>query len=48
MAEIAVSVPDVSLAATSRFVRASGFVVEEVTHTGLRGHVELGEYHHHG
>lgn len=38
-------IPDVSLEGASRFVAASGFVVEEVTGTSLRGHVELGEDH---
>lgn len=41
-----VRVPDVSLDAASRFVAASGFVVEEVTGTYLRGHVDLGKDHH--
>lgn len=39
------SPPDVSLEAASRFVAASGFVVNEVSGTSLRGHVELGEDH---
>lgn len=39
-------VPDVSLAAASRFVAASGFVVDEVAGSYVRGHVELGEEHH--
>lgn len=38
--------PDVSLDSVSRFVAASGFVVNEVTSTSLLGHVELGEDHH--
>jgi 1,4-dihydroxy-2-naphthoyl-CoA hydrolase len=38
--------PDVSLAGSSRFVLASGFVVDEVSGTRLRGHVDLGEDHH--
>lgn len=38
--------PDVSLAAASRFVAASGFVVEEVADSRLRGHVDLGAEHH--
>jgi uncharacterized protein (TIGR00369 family) len=41
----AARLPDVSLAAASRFVAASGFVVEDVTDTGLRGHVDLGADH---
>lgn len=39
-------VPDVSLAASSRFVAASGFVVEAVVGTRVRGYVDLGEDHH--
>ncbi|GAB3518230.1 PaaI family thioesterase [Arthrobacter monumenti] len=39
-------VPDVSLAASSRFVAASGFVVEEATGTRVRGYVDLGADHH--
>lgn len=38
-------VPDVSLKSASRFVAASGFVVEEVTATSVRGHAELGDDH---
>ena len=38
-------VPDVSLEAASRFVAASGFVVDEVTATTLSGHADLGEDH---
>lgn len=38
--------PNVSLAAASRFVAASGFVVEEVSATRVRGHVDLGTDHH--
>lgn len=45
MTAIAARIPDVSLDAASRFVAASGFVVDEVTDTRLRGHVELGEDH---
>lgn len=37
--------PDVSLEAASRFVAASGFVVDEVSATALRGHADLGEDH---
>lgn len=37
--------PDVSLEAASRFVAASGFVVDDVTGTRLRGHAELGADH---
>lgn len=43
MTAIAARIPDVSLDAASRFVAASGFIVDEVTDTRLRGHVELGE-----
>ncbi|MGN5237992.1 MULTISPECIES: hotdog fold thioesterase [unclassified Rhodococcus (in: high G+C Gram-positive bacteria)] len=39
------AVPDASLAAASRFVAASGFVVEEATPTRVSGHVDLGEDH---
>ena len=39
-------IPDVSLAASSRFVAASGFVVDEVTEASVRGHVEFGPEHH--
>lgn len=38
-------IPDVSLPAASRFVAASGFVIDEVSSTRLSGHVELGEDH---
>lgn len=38
--------PDVSLEKASRFVAASGFVVEEVTATSVRGYAELDENHH--
>lgn len=46
MTTTAASVPDLSIAAASRFVVASGFVVEEVTGTRVSGHVDLGEDHH--
>lgn len=39
-------VPDVSLVASSRFVAASGFVVEEASGTRVRGYVDLGEDHY--
>lgn len=39
-------IPDVSLEASSQFVAASGFVVDEVAETSVRGHVELGPEHH--
>ncbi|WP_153506425.1 PaaI family thioesterase [Cumulibacter manganitolerans] len=39
------SLPDVSLSTASRFVASSGFVVEEVTPTALRGYVDLSEDH---
>lgn len=45
MNEKSVNVPDVSLEAASRFVAASGFVIDEVSETHLTGHVELGEDH---
>ena len=38
--------PDASLAEASRFVAASGLVVDEVTSTSLRGHADLGVDHH--
>ncbi|WP_067433555.1 PaaI family thioesterase [Nocardioides jensenii] len=38
--------PDVSLTAASAFVAASGFVVDEVTPTQVRGYVDLDESHH--
>lgn len=38
--------PDVSLVAASKFVAASGLVVDEVTATSVRGHVELTTDHH--
>lgn len=38
--------PDVSLAAASKFVAASGFVVEDVSATCLQGHVDLDASHH--
>lgn len=37
--------PDFSLEAASRFVAASGFVIDEVTDTSLTGHAELGVDH---
>lgn len=40
------STPDVSLDGASRFVAASGFIVDEVTNTEVRGHADLGEDHH--
>ncbi|WP_110208212.1 PaaI family thioesterase [Nocardioides daejeonensis] len=39
-------IPEASLGAASRFVAASGLVVDEVTATSLRGHAELGADHH--
>lgn len=39
-------VTDVSPAAASTFVAASGFVVEESTGAGVRGYADLGEDHH--
>ena len=41
-----VDIPDVSLEASSRFVAASGFVVDDVSETAVRGHVEFGPDHH--
>lgn len=40
------SMPDLSLAASSKFVAAAGLIVDEVTPTTLRGHAELGADHH--
>lgn len=40
-----VNIPDVSLEAASRFVAASGFVIDELSDTRLTGHVELGDDH---
>lgn len=39
------SIPSVALADASRFVAASGFVVDEVSGHGLTGHVDLGADH---
>ncbi|MDN6529039.1 MAG: PaaI family thioesterase [Brevibacterium sp.] len=39
------SVPDVSLEASSRFVAASGLIIDEVTNTSVRGHADLGVDH---
>ena len=46
MSATAARFPDLSPASASRFVAASGFIVDEVTATELRGHVELGADHH--
>ena len=46
MTASAVPRPDVSLTAASRFVAGTGFVVDEVTATRVRGHVDLGPDHH--
>lgn len=40
------STPNVSLEAASRFVAASGLVIDEVTNTTVRGHADLGADHH--
>ncbi|MGA6206725.1 PaaI family thioesterase [Nocardia testacea] len=40
------ALPSVDLADAGRFVAASGFVVEHVSGTDVRGHVELGPDHH--
>ena len=37
--------PDFSLKASSAFVAASGFVIDEITSTRVRGHVDLSEDH---
>lgn len=39
-------VPDVSLDTASRFVAASGLVIDEVTNTSVRAHADLGIDHH--
>lgn len=39
------SVPDVSLETASRFVAASGLIIDEVTNTNVRGHADLGADH---
>lgn len=39
-------IPDVSLGAASRFVAASGLIVDEVTGTRVVGHADLGVDHH--
>ncbi|WP_280232840.1 PaaI family thioesterase [Nocardia cyriacigeorgica] len=38
--------PSVDLAAASRFVAASGFVVDHLSGDGVSGHVDLGTDHH--
>ncbi|GAB3566550.1 PaaI family thioesterase [Spelaeicoccus albus] len=38
--------PDVSRATASPFVAASGFIVDDVTTTSVRGHVDLDASHH--
>jgi 1,4-dihydroxy-2-naphthoyl-CoA hydrolase len=40
------ALPDLSLEAASRFVAAAGLVVEEVSGTRVRGHLDLGPEHH--
>ena len=40
------ALPDVSPTEASRFVAASGLVVDEVTRASVRGHAELGIDHH--
>lgn len=45
MSSSAGKLPDFSLGQASRFVAASGFVVDEVEDTRLHGHVELNEDH---
>ncbi|MGO1908630.1 MAG: PaaI family thioesterase [Brevibacterium linens] len=40
------SLPDVSLEGSSRFVAATGLIVDEVTATSVRGHAELDADHH--
>lgn len=45
MTSSATNMPDFSVDRASRFIAASGFVVDEVEATRLNGHVELGEDH---
>ncbi|MEX5261550.1 PaaI family thioesterase [Kocuria sp. CPCC 205263] len=45
MTSSATKIPGFSLEDASRFVAASGFVIDEVGDTRLRGHVELNEDH---
>ena len=40
------SLPDVSLETASKFVAASGLIIDEVTSTSVRGHADLGADHH--
>ena len=40
------SLPDVSLETASKFVSASGLIIDEVTNTTVRGHADLGSDHH--
>lgn len=40
------SLPDVSLETASKFVAASGLIIDEVTSTSARGHADLGADHH--
>ncbi|GAA1932214.1 PaaI family thioesterase [Brevibacterium antiquum] len=40
------ALPDVSLETASRFVAASGLIIDEVTNTSVRGHADLGADHH--
>ena len=39
------SIPDVSLETASRFVAASGLIIDEATNTSVRGHADLGVDH---
>ena len=39
------TVPDVPLETASRFVAASGLIIDEVTTTSVRGHADLGADH---
>jgi len=40
------ALPDLSLAASSRFVQGSSFVVDAVTPTEVRGHIDADSSHH--
>lgn len=45
-ASTAAALPDFDLAAASRFVAAAGLVIDEVSGTRVRGHLDLGPVHH--
>jgi 1,4-dihydroxy-2-naphthoyl-CoA hydrolase len=41
-----VGLPELSLDAASRFVAAAGLIIDEVSGTRVRGHLDLGPEHH--